>query len=152
MEEQLTITVDESLGDMHLPRSHTCFFAVDLPCYSSEEARQCIANLLAIAAILYCTVNILWLLLVLSFVSDVCVGPVRVRRLLWPLDYTLFPHRYCETSFSTLSDTAQPSTATPPRSIFLPPCSLHEFPPLFRLCSPAKHECGYKGLPSKIRA
>jgi hypothetical protein len=47
MEEQLTITVDEFLGDMHLPRSHTCFFSVDLPRYSSEEASQCCADLRA---------------------------------------------------------------------------------------------------------
>ena len=38
LEDGLTITVDESLSDEYLPRSHTCFFAVDLPCYSTQEA------------------------------------------------------------------------------------------------------------------
>jgi len=36
----ISIRVDESLGDSHLPRAHTCFFQLDLPNYSSAEILQ----------------------------------------------------------------------------------------------------------------
>ena len=36
-EDRLTVTVDEWLGDGHLPRSHTCFSTLHLPAYSSDE-------------------------------------------------------------------------------------------------------------------
>ena len=43
--------VDSSLNDHHMPRSHTCFFAIDLPNYSTEETLR--AKLLY--AIKYCS-------------------------------------------------------------------------------------------------
>ncbi len=31
------LCLDTSLGDEHLPRSHTCFFTLDLPLYTNER-------------------------------------------------------------------------------------------------------------------
>jgi hypothetical protein len=43
--------LDASLNDRHMPRSHTCFFAIDLPNYTKEETLR--AKLLYAAT--YCT-------------------------------------------------------------------------------------------------
>lgn len=33
---EFTLQLDANRGDSHLPQSHTCFFTLDLPNYSSE--------------------------------------------------------------------------------------------------------------------
>lgn len=44
------IQLENHMGDQHMPIAHTCFFSIDLPCYSTDEI--CEKRLLT--AILFC--------------------------------------------------------------------------------------------------